>query len=193
MGATSWMAPTFAVSSSLVHLRPRSCRMSKPSTFRTEVLAAPDLRACAVGLLHEHLDRRPESNPIVSLGQQVRDDLPWLRSEDPEAFHECAFGTLRQLGALAPCASRFASWFDPEYETKAADQFSMISELAKSTQFLLVVRLSVARSFWSQQGLPPIWLTSRRPGCRSRRGASSCGAAGRGVLRRATAAGCVCC
>ena len=97
-----------------------------------------DLRERAQMLLRGHLERQPEVNPIGSLSDRVREDLQWLRSDpDPELFHQYAFGTLRQLGAWASCAARFASWFDPDRGAGASEQFAIISESAKSAQFVL--------------------------------------------------------
>ncbi|MEO6572029.1 MAG: DUF1839 family protein, partial [Ilumatobacteraceae bacterium] len=98
-----------------------------------ELVSSAELRSRAQLLMRGHLERRPGTNPIGRLGDRVREDLPWLQSaQDPEFFHQYAFGTLRQLGAWASCAARITSWIDLDGCKMAAQQFSNISESAKS-------------------------------------------------------------
>lgn len=84
--------------------------------------------------LQLHLDRRPVDNPVERLAARVRTDLSWLTSATPEAFHEWAFGTVRQCGASAELAAAFCEWIA---EAEAAARWASLAETAKSLQFLL--------------------------------------------------------
>ncbi len=107
------------------------------------------VRAVALELFGEHLERRPPTNPVARMGRRLRLDLPWLQASGLEMFHRYAFGTLRQCGANAELAAAFLSWlraleprgaWSPRALEIAAQRFNAIAAGMKSLE------LSVART-----------------------------------------------
>ena len=47
----------------------------------------PELVGRVVGLARSHLARRPLDNPVTRMAARLREDLPWLATQDIEAFH----------------------------------------------------------------------------------------------------------
>ena len=105
--------------------------------MRTDAEAAG---AEALALAAEHLARRPAGNPVEAMGKRVAHDLPWLRSAGLEAYHRYAFGSLRQCGANAELAARFATWlagFRGPAPLSAAAGFLRVAEAMKRIEFSL--------------------------------------------------------
>jgi hypothetical protein len=98
----------------------------------------PDLVGRVVGLARDHLARRPDDNPVPRMGARLRDDLPWLATQDIEAFHRYSFGLCRQCGASTELAASFVDWlnrYDAPGTEAAAASFRAVAEGAKRLQF----------------------------------------------------------
>jgi hypothetical protein len=109
---------------------------------------APDLVARVVDLARAHLARRPDDNPVVRMAGRLRDDLPWLATQDLEMFHLYSFGICRQCGASTELAASFVDWLaehDGPGTEAAADALRDVSEGAKGLQFALA-RVARGRS-----------------------------------------------
>lgn len=100
---------------------------------------ADDVRA----LTHDHLTRRPSTNPVTRMGARLEADVDRLAQEDMERFHEYAFVTARQCGSTAELAASFVDWLerrDGGGLSAAGDRFRSLSETAKGLQFGLARR-----------------------------------------------------
>ena len=98
----------------------------------------PDLVARVVGLTRDHLGRRPADNPVIRMARRLHDDLPWLATQDLEAFHLYSFGLCRQCGASTELAASFVDWLnrhDAPGTEPAAESFRAVAEGAKRLQF----------------------------------------------------------
>lgn len=87
--------PLFAESVRIDRLRPR---------------AHTELAALSVGLWRKHLQRLPESNPVLRFGERFAKDLPGLQDSGLAHYHAWAFGTTRQLGAAFELAALNLRW-----------------------------------------------------------------------------------
>lgn len=99
-----------------------------------------ELTARALGLLREHLRRRPSRNPFTAWRERFERDLEWLRTQPLPVFHGYAFATLRQLGANFELTASFLRWLEGRGETglePAAVQFDAISGTAKTLMLKL--------------------------------------------------------
>ena len=98
----------------------------------------PDLVGRVVGLTRDHLARRPADNPVIRMAARLRDDLPWLATQDLEAFHLYSFGLCRQCGASTELAASFVDWLnrhDAPGTEAAAESLRAVAEGAKRLQF----------------------------------------------------------
>lgn len=88
-------------------------------------------------IVREHLDRRPDCNPLAALGAGVRSALDWIGDGGLELFHQWTFGSLRQCGATAELAADLAECLerDAAGAAAAAPHFRKVAEGAKSVQF----------------------------------------------------------
>jgi hypothetical protein len=111
-----------------------------------------------LSLVDKHLSRRPETNPIHRLGLRLSELAPWLAAqEDPQVFHDLAFGTLRQCGATAEVAASHVAWLGERTELPTADAaagFLAVAEGAKALQFGLA-RVARGRSVPWPSDPPP--------------------------------------
>jgi hypothetical protein len=98
-----------------------------------------ELLEIALGLLSDHIARRPASNPFGRFRAAFDDDLAWLRKEGGDAFHHYAFATLRQLGSAFELAASFTSWLAAhgEHVCGAGIELANVASLAKAAQFQL--------------------------------------------------------
>jgi hypothetical protein len=99
-----------------------------------------DLVARAVKLAQDHVGRRPATNPMVRFEKRMRDDLPWLATQDMDMFHLYAFGTCRQCGSSAELAASFVDWLDANDGgglAPVAEAFRAVADGAKGLQFAL--------------------------------------------------------
>lgn len=99
-----------------------------------------DLVERVVALTRDHLGRRPADNPISRMAARMLADLPWLSTQDIEAFHLYAFGLCRQCGASTELAATFVDWLnehDAPGTEGAAQSLRAVAEGAKSLQFAL--------------------------------------------------------
>ena len=130
-------SPTLAPYVELVRLE----RMVSP--------APADLTGRALGLLAEHLERRPTDNPVWRMGARLAADADWIREQGLDTFHLWAFATVRQCGASAEMAGAFCRWLSGRLDDRAlvdaAEQWQALAEGAKSLQFLMA-RLARGRS-----------------------------------------------
>jgi hypothetical protein len=100
----------------------------------------PDLVGRVVGLARDHLARRPADNPVPRMAARLREDLPWLATQDIEAFHLYSFGLCRQCGASTELAASFVEWlnrYDAPGTEPAAASFRGVAEGAKRLQFAM--------------------------------------------------------
>jgi Domain of unknown function (DUF1839) len=100
----------------------------------------PDLVERVVALTRAHLARRPTDNPLVRMAARMAEDLPWLATQELEAFHLYTFGLCRQCGASTELAATFVDWLnahDVPGTEAAADSFRQVAEGAKRLQFAL--------------------------------------------------------
>lgn len=107
---------------------------------RGGALAGDALVQASVGLLEEHLERVPESNPFTAFRSRFEQDLAWLLQAPIERFHAYSFATLRQYGACFELAETYLRWLaangvDGVDEPAAA--LHDIAETAKAFQFQL--------------------------------------------------------
>jgi len=125
----------------------------------------PDLVGRAVALTRAHLARRPADNPVTRMATRMTADLPWLATQDLEAFHLYAFGLCRQCGASTELAATFVDWLD-EHDGRgvpaAAVAFREVAEGAKSLQFALarVVRGRTVDLDGILAGMAERWATA---------------------------------
>ena len=99
-----------------------------------------DLRAEARALLHRHLARRPEQNPILAFRAAFAGHEEALASRDEPFFHQYAFNNLRQLGANHELLGSHLAWLTERGEPglDAARIASLaIASTAKTMQFKL--------------------------------------------------------
>lgn len=88
-------------------------------------------------LVVEHLNRRPDGNPMDQLAGSVLDATEWLPRADMATFHKWAFATVRQAGATAELAADLAVHLDGIFTgtAEARDHFRSAAVSAKSLQF----------------------------------------------------------
>ena len=94
----------------------------------------------ALGLLGQHLRRRPERNPIAAYREAFPAHLERLAGRSMEYFHLYAFNVLRQLGANAELLGSHLRWLEGQGEGglgDAADASVALAETAKALQFQL--------------------------------------------------------
>ncbi len=94
--------------------------------------APDDLKKVALNLLRKHVARRPLDNPVRRFQARFESDLPWLQEQGLATYHAWAFATLRQLGAASELLSHHLSWLDEQKFAAAANDFAMISAIAKT-------------------------------------------------------------
>ncbi len=100
----------------------------------------PNLVERVVALTRQHLGRRPADNPVPRMAARLREDLPWLATQDLETFHLYSFGLARQCGASTELAASFVEWLDQHDGpgvAPAALAFREVAEGAKRLQFAM--------------------------------------------------------
>lgn len=103
-------------------------------------LSEAELVSKSVSLLQRHLRRLPKSNPFTRYKARFERDLAFMTTGGMEAFHACAFATLRQAGANFELLATYLRWLEKHGHAgleDAAKDFSAISDAAKSMQFKL--------------------------------------------------------
>ena len=104
---------------------------------RWSPLADGALTEAAIELLRRHLRRRPDENPIRCYRHDFPRQMQWLLGR-PQAFHDYAFGTFRQLGANFQLLANHVEWLHARGITALPDVVDAardISATAKSMQF----------------------------------------------------------
>jgi hypothetical protein len=110
------------------------------------------LLSTARELTRAHLRRRPTDSPISRLAKRIEGDVEWLAGQDIEVFHQYAFGTCRQCGAVAEMAGAFVDWLDLHDGgglAATAERFRSVATGAKTVQFGLA-RVVSGRRFGAQ-------------------------------------------
>ncbi|MBI1375938.1 MAG: DUF1839 family protein [Frankiales bacterium] len=106
---------------------------------RLDRLADPDdLPERTAALARRHVARRPDDNPVERLAARLVADLPWLREQGLETFHQYAFGMIRQCGVTAELAADVVDWLTEHGQGdlgRAASLFREASSSAKTLQF----------------------------------------------------------
>ncbi|WP_117194505.1 DUF1839 family protein [Rhizobium terrae] len=96
-----------------------------------------ELRETAWKLLRHHFARRPDENPIRTFAKVFPAQVEKVAERDFGFFHKYAFNTLRQVGANFELLASHLAWLNGKSFAEAERQALKISEVAKSTQFLL--------------------------------------------------------
>mgnify|MGYP002382160985 CR=1 FL=1 len=82
--------------------------------------------------------RLPARNPVAALAERVLADVDWLRTCEPEVFHQYAFATLRLCGSWAELVAAALRWTElAGAGERAAAALEELAVGAKSAQFTL--------------------------------------------------------
>lgn len=106
------------------------------------------LTDAAADLLHRHLRRRPEQNPIRLYRAGFARQMDWLMAH-PERFHEYAFSIFRQLGPNFQLLAAHINWLvnrGVNHLVHSSEAAAAISANAKTLQFK-VARIANRRRF----------------------------------------------
>jgi hypothetical protein len=94
----------------------------------------------ALGLLANHLARRPRTNPVAAFAEVFPEQVAAMSERPFDFFHLYAFNTLRQLGANFELFSAHLDWLGANQVDgleSAGDAARRISTTCKTTQFQL--------------------------------------------------------
>jgi Domain of unknown function (DUF1839) len=80
-----------------------------------------DLRRRSAGLLAEHLQRRPATNPLPRFAERFASELPQLQARGLAHYHAWAFATVRQCGAAFDLVAAHLRWHAAFGAADAAD------------------------------------------------------------------------
>ena len=114
--------------------------------------AADDPRAIALGLLAQHLLRRPADNPFDRFAAQLSADLPWLGAAPIETYHAYAFANARMAGASFELLAAHVRWLFGADGEPAAAALDSIVEASK----VLLFRLARRRAFDVDAAVSPM-------------------------------------
>jgi hypothetical protein len=98
------------------------------------------LRAAALGLLREHLARRPATNPFDRFGAQLAAALPRLLEGDAAGYHAYAFATVRMAGSAFELLAAHVEWLLGEAGGPAGAALGRIVAGCKILSFKLARR-----------------------------------------------------
>jgi hypothetical protein len=98
------------------------------------------LRAEALGLLREHLARRPATNPFDRFGAQLAAALPRLLEGDAAGYHAYAFATVRMAGSAFELLAAHVDWLLGEAGAPAGTALGRIVDGCKILSFKLARR-----------------------------------------------------
>ncbi|MTI05556.1 DUF1839 family protein [Roseibium denhamense] len=107
-----------------------------PEVRRTE----DHVRATALFLLKQHLERRPASNPVKAFAEVFPAQVEAVAERPFEYFHLYAFNTLRQMGANYELFAAHLDWLSGNQIdglAEASAQARKISTTSKAVQFQL--------------------------------------------------------
>ncbi|MBC3862787.1 DUF1839 family protein [Undibacterium jejuense] len=93
------------------------------------------LAKIALSLLHKHIARRPEHNPVTAFAPVFLSDVENLKEQGMAAYHAYAFATLRQLGAGFSLGAQYLRWLEQHGQGDfriAAQEFDSISDTTKT-------------------------------------------------------------
>lgn len=105
---------------------------------RVERLTGTALAKRSVGLLREHLARRPAANPIRRFAAQFPQDVEWLQGAGLPLYHGYAFATLRQLGANFELGAQYLGWLAAQGETGLAGAEAAFTEISSGAKALVL-------------------------------------------------------
>jgi hypothetical protein len=117
---------------------------------RARHLDAEELRDHSRELLLEHIQWRPQVNPIPKFRERFERDLPELSRKGMGAYHAWVFGTLRQLGAAAELAALYLQWLDGDPEGRPAQAAAAFLETSIVCKSLV---LKIARAVNSKRAV----------------------------------------
>jgi hypothetical protein len=103
-------------------------------------LTGQPLRDAARELLVGHYARRPERNPFLAWGEQLKQDLPRLLAGAPQDYHEYAFVTVRMVGSAFELLADHVQWVLGAHGAEAGEAFRAIVEGSKTLSFRLARR-----------------------------------------------------
>ena len=98
------------------------------------------LRDAAAVILRRHLARRPQTNPFVRFGAQLRDVLPALLAGELAEYHAYAFATVRMAGAAFEILGDHAGWLLGPEASPVRDAAGVIVDGCKALSFRLARR-----------------------------------------------------
>ena len=93
------------------------------------------LAKISLELLHKHVARRPEKNPVRAFEPVFLRDVEQLKEDGMAAYHAYAFATLRQLGAGFSLGAQYLRWLEQQGQgdfSIAAHEFEQISDTTKT-------------------------------------------------------------
>ena len=93
------------------------------------------LAKISLELLHKHVARRPEQNPVRAFEPVFLRDVEQLKEDGMAAYHAYAFATLRQLGAGFSLGAQYLRWLEQQGQgdfSIAAHEFEQISDTTKT-------------------------------------------------------------
>jgi hypothetical protein len=98
------------------------------------------LRVAALGLLREHLARRPATNPFARFGAQLERALPELLDGDAAGYHAYAFATVRMAGSAFELLAAHVEWLLGQAGAPAVAALGRIVDGCKILSFKLARR-----------------------------------------------------
>jgi hypothetical protein len=98
------------------------------------------LRVAALGLLREHLARRPATNPFARFGAQLERALPELLDGDAAGYHAYAFATVRMAGSAFEVCAAHVTWLLGDDAAPVTAQLTQIVDGCKVLSFRLARR-----------------------------------------------------
>ncbi len=101
-------------------------------------------RHVATDLLAHHLSRRPSDNPLAAFAEVFSGQVEHVAQRGIDFFHLYAFNTVRQFGANFELLASHLRWLDADRFAAEAAAAVRVSEVAKTTEFVLA--RAVARS-----------------------------------------------
>lgn len=105
-----------------------------------------ELAVIASGLLREHFERRPTSNPFSLYRSYFEQYLASLSERTLADFHKDAFATMRQYGASFEYAAYFLKWLADYGGESLREAASACEEISGIAQVLLLKTARAVRS-----------------------------------------------
>ena len=96
---------------------------------------SPELAVICLDLLREHLDHRPQSNPVLRFGAHIDAEFARLQAQGLAHYHAWAFATIRQCGAAFDLSAAHLRWLAGLTSAEwlpAAESFGQIAQGCKT-------------------------------------------------------------